>query len=287
MSTTSGLISQRYGKERVRVLRVVRGADGIHAVHEVIASVSLQGEFADAYLSDDNHQVVATDTMKNTVHALAREHLTDVVEHFALALATYFLQRQAHVSRVEIELVSTPWERYSTPDGKAHPHMFLGKGLGKPFTHVDMTRTKTEIVSGIRGALLLKSTESAFKGFPRDGYTTLPETDDRILSTSMDASWTFASPTADFAAANAAIVPALLKTFAGEFSPSVQNTLYRMGQAALAAAPAISTVRLAMPNKHYLPINLEPFGLKNANDIFLPTDEPHGQIEACIGRPSS
>jgi urate oxidase len=141
------------------------------------------------------------------------------------------------------------------------------------------------VVSGVRGVLLLKSTASAFKGFPRDEYTTLPETDDRILSTSMDATWTFNEGASDFAISNAAILPALLQTFAGEFSPSVQNTLYLMGQAALVAAPAISSILIAMPNKHYLPINLKPFGLTPANEIFLPTDEPHGQIEACITRP--
>jgi urate oxidase len=284
MSNKPELISQRYGKARVRVLRVVRNANGIHAVHEVTASVMLQGEFSDAYLSAANHQVIATDTMKNTVHALAREHLADVIEHFALALGDHFLQKFAHVSSVEVELVSTPWERYQAAGEEPHPHAFLGAGLGKPSTCVTMNRTETTIASGVRGVLLLKSTASAFKGFPRDEYTTLPETDDRILSTSMDATWTFTSRTADFAATNATILPALLKTFANEFSPSVQNTLYLMSRAALAAAPAISTIRLAMPNKHYLPINLQPLGLPNANDIFLPTDEPHGQIEACIGR---
>jgi urate oxidase len=285
MNHETTLISQRYGKARVRVMRVVRNAAGIHAVHEVTASIMLQGEFSEAYLSDDNHQVVATDTMKNTVHALAREHLGDVQEHFALALGDHFLAKYAHVSQVEIELLGTPWERYSAA-GQAHPHTFLGTGLGQPFTRASMTRAGTGISSGVRRVLLLKSTASAFKGFPRDEFTTLPETDDRILSTSMDATWTFADRSADFAAANAAIVAALLETFATEFSPSVQNTLFLMGRSALAAAPAIVTIDLAMPNKHYLPINLQPFGMSNANDIFLPTDEPHGQIEARLGRPS-
>ncbi|HEY0339942.1 MAG TPA: urate oxidase, partial [Steroidobacteraceae bacterium] len=185
-----------------------------------------------------------------------------------------------------VELTGSPWERYATPGGEKHPHTFLGTGLGKPFTHAVMTRTETEISSGVRNVLLLKSTASAFKGFPRDEFTTLPETDDRILSTSMDATWTFTDRSAPFTTANAVILAALLETFATEFSPSVQNTLYLMGQAALAAAPSITKISLAMPNKHYLPINLQPFGLPNTNEIFLPTDEPHGQIEACIGRVS-
>ncbi len=285
MTSKMPLISQRYGKARVRVLRVVREADGSHAVHEVTASVMLQGEFDDAYLTDDNHQVVPTDTMKNTVHALAREHLGGVLEHFALALGSHFIELYSHVSQVEIELVSIPWTRYQTTEGTAHPHTFLGAGLGRPFTRVTVSRTETEISSGVREVLLLKSTCSAFKGFPRCAYTTLPETDDRILSTSMDATWTFNESSIDFQKTNAAILPALLETFATEFSPSVQNTLYLMGQAALAVAPSIASISLAMPNKHYLPINLQPFGVANANEIFLPTDEPHGQIEATLMRP--
>jgi urate oxidase len=284
MSLPTALIFQRYGKACVRVLRVVRNADGIHAIHEVTASVMLQGEFSDAYLTEDNHQVVATDTMKNTVHALARAHLTDCIEDFALALGDHFLEKYAHVSGVEIELVSTPWERYAAAGGMPHPHTFLGTGLGKPFTKATLTRAGAAVASGVRHVLLLKSTASAFKGFPRDEFTTLPETDDRILSTSMDATWTFTGRSANFTGTNAGIVPALLETFAKEFSPSVQNTLYLMGQAALTAAPAITTISLSMPNKHYLPIHLQALGLPNANDIFLPTDEPHGQIEATIGR---
>jgi urate oxidase len=287
MSSASGLISQRYGKARVRVMRVVRKDGGIHAVHEVTASVMLQGDFSDAYLSDDNHQVVATDTMKNTVHVLAHGNLGNVLEDFAFLLGDHFLSQFAHVSRVEIELVATPWERYVAADGAAHPHAFVGAGPGRPFTRVAMSRTETAIASGVRGVLLLKSTASAFKGFPRDDYTSLPETDDRILSTSMDASWTYTRRDANFSSGNAMALSALLETFATEFSPSVQNTLYLMGRAALDAVPAIDTVSLAMPNKHYLPLNLQPFGRPNDHEIFLPTDEPHGQIEATIGRPAA
>ena len=143
---------------------------------------------------------------------------------------------------------------------------------------------ETRVESGCRDVLLLKSTASAFKGFPRCEFTTLPETDDRILATKLTATWTFAHRDAGFAAANAAIPAALLDTFAGEFSPSLQHTLFRMGEAALAAAPEVTDIHLVMPNKHYLPVNFRPFGRENPNEIFLPTDEPHGQIEARIVR---
>lgn len=278
------LASQCYGKERVRVLRVVRGADGVHQVHEVDVGVSLEGDFADTYLTGDNAKVVATDTVKNTVQVLAQRHLDAVPEGFALALGDHFLSRYAQIERVRVEIVVRPWDRYA-PGGEAHPHAFIGRTSGTPFTRVKMNRADPAgVESGLREVLVLKSTASSFKGYPRDEFTTLPETDDRILATKMAATWTFAGRDADFAAANVAIPAALLRTFAAEFSPSLQRTLLQMGEAALAAAPSVTDIHLAMPNKHYLPVNFQPFGRENPGEIFLPTDEPHGQIEARIVR---
>lgn len=281
------LASQRYGKERVRVLRVVRGAGGVHTVHEVEVGVSLEGEaFADTFVTGDNAQVVPTDTMKNTVQVLAQDHLGAAPERFALALADHFLGRYPQIERVRIEVVVRPWDRYAPADGEPHAHTFVGRTTGTPFTRVESDRgaNATRVRSGWRDVLLLKSTASSFKGYPRCDLTTLPETDDRILATKMAATWTFAGRDVDFDAANAAIPAALLDTFAREFSPSVQRTLLQMGEAALAAAPGITDIHLAMPNKHYLPVNFQPFGRENANEIFLPTDEPHGQIEARVVR---
>jgi urate oxidase len=278
------LASQRYGKDRVRVLRVRRGAMGVHTVHEVEVSVALEGDFSATYLTGENSQVVPTDTMKNTVHVLAQKHLGDVLEEFALALASHFLSRYAQVSRAIIEVTSRPWNRYQTPDGTMHPHTFTGRASSLPFSRVDATRKETVLQSGVNDVLMLKSADSVFVGYPKCEYTTLPETKDRILATRMKATWTFAPQVSSYMKSNEAIMSALLDTFAKEFSPSVQNTLFLMGSAALAAAPEISDIHLAMPNKHYLPINFKPFDLENNNEIFLPTDEPHGQIEALITR---
>jgi urate oxidase len=279
------LASQRYGKDRVRVLRVRREPGGRQSVHEVEASVALEGDFAGAYLSDDNSSIVATDTMKNTVHVLAQQHLGDVLEDFALALARHFLAKYAQVQKAAVQLVSRPWDRYVTMDGASHPHTFTGRTTAQPTARVESTRHGAEVLrSGVRDVLVLKSTASAFEGYPRCDYTTLPETRDRILATRLEATWTFNSGATNFTKANDLILSALLETFAREFSPSVQNTLFLMGGAALKATPDIADVHLAMPNKHYLPINLKPFGLENHNEIFLPTDEPHGQIEAQITR---
>jgi urate oxidase len=258
------LASQKYGKDRVRVLRIVRKGGGIQAVHEVEASVALEGDFSAAYLSDDNSKVVPTDTMKNT--------------------ARHFLAKYAQVERATIKLIARPWDRLHDDDGDPYPHTFTGRATASPTCRVEATRKGEIVQGGVRDVLLLNSTNSAFTGYPRCEYTTLPETKDRVLATRMEAAWTFAPGAANFSKANDLVLGALLSTFAREFSPSVQNTLYLMGGAALAACGDITDIHLAMPNKHYLPINLQPFGLENTSEIFLPTDEPHGQIEALITR---
>jgi len=277
------LASQKYGKERVRVLRVVRQGGGVQAVHEVEASIALDGDFTSAYLSDDNSRIVPTDKMKNTVHILAQKHLGEVIEEFALVLARHFLARYAHVDRATIKLLSRPWDRLRDENGNTFPHTFTARA-SNPICRVEATRGKEIIQGGIRDVVIMNSTNSAFVGYPKCDYTTLPETNDRILATRMEATWTYAPGAINFGKAGTVILDALLSTFAKEFSPSVQNTLYLMGSAALAACPEIIDIHLAMPNKHYLPINLKPFGLENPNEIFLPTDEPHGQIEALVTR---
>jgi urate oxidase len=277
------LASFTYGKQRVRALVVRRHSGGQHDVHEIDASVMLEGDFADTYLTGDNGKVVPTDTIKNTVQLLAHQHLGPVIEEFAVVLANHFLKRYQAVSGVTVEISSQSWSRLPARDGP-HPHAFAAGGNGQPFCRVRKDRETMTIASGVAGMLLLKSTNSAFVGYPHCEYTTLPETDDRILATQLEATWTFRPGESAFPTANRTVLDALTQTFAEEFSPSVQNTLYLMGSAALDAEPAISDIRLAMPNKHYLPVNLSPFGVENNNVLFLPTDEPFGQIEACLTR---
>ena len=140
------------------------------------------------------------------------------------------------------------------------------------------------VESGIEDLLILKSTGSGFAGFPRDEFTTLPETQDRILATTMKAAWSWKPAAQDYARSNRAILAAMLKVFANNYSPSAQPTLFEMGTSALDVCSEISRIELAMPNKHYLPIDLSRFGCENKNEVFTPTDEPHGQIEAVLAR---
>ena len=278
------LVDHRYGKSRVRVMKVLR--DGpTHTIKELDVSVALSGDFDSSYTAPegDNSKVVATDTMKNTVNVLAHEHLGRENERFAFVLGEHFLKRYSQVERVRIKLAERVWGRLRI-DGQGHPHSFVQAENAQPFVRLDLVSGGQQIVSGVRDLLILKSTGSGFEGFPRCEFTTLPETKDRIFATSLEATWRWAGEPADYQVANAMVITAMLKPFAENYSPSVQTTLHEMGAAALEACPEIDEITLAMPNKHCLLINLQPFGRENRNELFVPTDDPHGQIEATITR---
>lgn len=274
--------SNRYGKQKVRVLR--KHIEGERqSVVEISADVLLEGAFERSYLGDDNTQIVATDTCKNTIIALAHRHLGPCIEDFALTLGRHFLGRHAHVERVHIELREKRWDRMVI-GGRPAPHSFQPSPLGTPFTRLLLSRGGFELESGVSGLLVLNSTNSAFVNFDHTEFTTLRDATDRILSTSMEAVWKFPAAGVDFHGTNARILAKLLEVFSGRFSPSVQRTLFEMGEEALAAAPEISEITLRMPNKHYFTADLSPFGMENPNLTFLPQDEPHGQIEATVKR---
>lgn len=276
------LIDHSYGKARVRVLKVLRDGS-THSLKELEVQVMLHGDFDASYTRADNSLVVATDSMRNTVNVFAKEQLGAENEIFGKALAGHFLRTYVQVDRVEINLAEHAWQRL-TIAGQPHPHSFTERGGGTPLAQIIATHEGTQVISGIKNLFILKSTGSGFESFLRDQFTTLPETKDRIFATRLKALWTFTREPGSYTQTNRAILEAMLEPFAQNYSPSVQATLYQMGAAALAVAPEISKIHIVMPNKHCLLLNLAPFGLENENELFVPTDEPHGQIEGIIER---
>jgi len=271
-----------YGKARVRVMKILR--DGpTHTLKDLDVAAYLKGDFASSYTSGDNSKIVATDTIKNTINVFAKQHLGQEIERFGLILGEHFVTRYPQVAESEIRISERRWDRL-TVDGQPHPHAFAAGGEGRMFTNVSCSAEAKTIRSGIRDLVILKSTGSGFEKYPKDEFTTLPETADRILGTSFSATWTFANQPEHYGRANEAILSAMLKEFANNYSPSAQTTLFQMGEAALAVCPEISKLDVAMPNKHCLLINLEPFGLENKNEVFVPIDEPHGDILATVER---
>lgn len=276
------LVRNTYGKGRVRIMRIKRDT-ATHEVRELTVKAMLEGEFARSYTEADNSSVVATDTIKNIVNIVARENLALAIEPFCKAVGQRFLERYAHVSRAIVTAHETKWVRLQI-DGKPHEHSFVLDSNGKPYARVATTRDGSTIESGIDGFTFMKTTASGWENYVMDDYTTIPPTADRMCATSMDAKWIWASEPADYPAANATILSTMLADFATTYSKGVQDSLYRMGEAALKAVPQISELSIAAPNKHYLLINLKPFDLDNNNEVFLPTDEPHGQIECTVAR---
>lgn len=276
------LLSSSYGKGRVRVMRL-SGEGQDRDVRELTVRAMLTGDIARAYTAGDNSTSVSTDTIKNVVNIVARENPTAGPEAFCRAVAHRLLGLYRGMATATVSARETAWIRIAV-DGAAQPHAFTLDGNGQGTAEIALDRSGERATSGLSGFTVLKATASGWAGFLTDPLTSLPETHDRILATSMEASWRWSRDPADFAAANAAIRDAMLRVFATTYSHSAQDSLYRMATAALAAVPEIETVSLSCPNKHYLPVDLARFGLDNPNRVFTATDEPHGQIECTVGR---
>ena len=270
----------RYGKSRVRLVKLRRASER-HDIVDLTIDVQLEGAFEAVYVDGDNRSCLPTDTMKNTVYAIARNDPIDHVETFAIRLAEHFGAKPG-VSRTRISAAELRWDRLLA-GSRPHPHAFVQAG-GEQWTAV-VTRDAdgVRVTSGLTNLVVLKTTDSAFAGFPRDQYTTLPETRDRILATSVTAAWTYRPGAAEFAARDR-IRAALLDAFAVHTSESVQHTLHAMAEAALAACADVIDITLTMPNRHHVLADLAPFGLDNPNEIFVATDQPYGLIEATVTR---
>jgi urate oxidase len=269
-----------YGKQRVRILQVARHADR-HDIKELTLGIRLEGDFESVHRKGDNRQVLPTDTMKNTVYALAKQHAIESPEEFSLRLAEHFLSRKPQVSRVCVEAAQTLWSRLSV-GAKPHPHTFTSSGNEKRTATIAATRKEKTLHAGLEGLVVLKTTDSAFENFLKDEFTTLKEDRNRILATTIRAVWLYRVNRIDFDSTWQSVRQSLLETFAGHDSESLQHTLYAMGEAALKKFAAIREIRLSLPNKHYNLVDLSPFNLENPKEIFRPTDEPHGLIEATL-----
>jgi urate oxidase len=292
---------QRHGKARVRVGRVWKNEeDGRHFMVEWSVNVTLLSECLAAYVCDDNSDVVATDTMKNTVYVKAKECSEMVsMEEFAILLAKHFTSFYKPVTTAIIKIVEKPWERVNI-DGKPHEHGFK-LGSERHVTEVILQKSGVlQLTSVVEGLALLKTTKSGFEGFIRDKYTVLPETSERMLATEVTASWRYSYESINGIPRNSHyfterfldVKKVLSETFFGPpkegvYSASVQSTLFQMAQAVLNRFLDIESVKLKMPNIHFLPVNISSKDnqiVKFNDDVYLPTDEPHGSIEASLSR---
>jgi urate oxidase len=272
----------RYGKSRVRLVKVRRTGES-HEIIDLTVDVQIEGAFEAVFTKGDNQACLPTDTMKNTVYALARRDPIVSIESFAVRLARHLAGKPA-VSCARVGITESSWDHLS-PRGRPHPHAFLRAGGEQRTTLVTagISGVDVDVASGLANLVVLKTMNSAFDGFLRDECTTLADTRDRLLATAVTATWKYRRGAEDFTVRER-IRNAMLEAFAIHRSESVQHTLYAMAEAALAAAADVTEVTLTLPNQHHLLVDLTPFGLDNPNEIFVATDQPYGLIEATVRR---
>ena len=276
------LAETAYGKSSVRLVKVSRHGDR-HDLKDLTVSIRFEGEYDQSYTDGDNREVLPTDTMKNTVYALAATNSVGEPEAFGRVLAEHFLERNPRLRRVRIDLTEQAWGRIAV-GAREHGQAFVRQSAETRSATVQGQGDRITIGAGVKDLVILKSSRSGFTGFLRDAYTTLPDVADRILATALTATWHYRTSDLDFNLTWRAVRNTLLEAFGEHDSRSVQHTLHAMGRAVVDNVDAVTAIRLVMPNKHHLPVDLTPLGLQNRNEIFVPTDEPYGLIEATVMR---
>jgi urate oxidase len=275
------LSADRYGKAAIRLVRVGRDSTP-HRLHDLTVAIALEGDFAAAHTDGDNALVIATDTMKNTAYAFAVDHLAGSIEVYASALAWHFLDFE-QVDRATVNVREHGWRPLDVA-GTPAPDAFVRTGEGTRVATVAATRAGVIVEAGIEDVVVMKTTRSAFEGFPRDEYTTLPETDDRLMATKLTAIWRYGAHDIDHDATWADVRDTLLEVFADHDSPSVQTSIWIMANAMLERHEEVDEVRMVLPNLHHWTVDLSPFGLTNDKLVYIATTEPHGLIEATVRR---
>jgi urate oxidase len=268
-----------YGKSAIRLVKVVRGVTP-HRVHDLTIAIALEGDFAASYVDGDNSAVIATDTMKNTAYALAGEHLTGAIEDFGLALGRHFLGAGTEVARVRVSIDEHAWQAIGSA-----PDAFSRDGSWTRTARLSIGPEGAEIRAGIADLVVMKTSRSAFAGFPRDRFTTLKDTDDRIMATKINASWLYGSHAGiGFDPSFGAVRATLLEVFADHHSASVQASIWIVGKAILERHPEVTEITMSLPNLHHWTVDLSPFGIENDREVYVSTSEPHGLIEATVRR---
>jgi urate oxidase len=272
----------QYGKAETRVVRVYRDTPR-HEIRDLNVSTSLRGDFEAAHITGDQAAVLPTDSQKNTVFSFAAESGIGAIEDFGLLLAEHFIADSAAVSGARIEIDEYAWDRIDV-DGRPHDHSFVRRGQEIRTTLVTVDGGGAWVISGLKDLVVAKTTGSEFHGFRKDRYTTLPETDDRILATSLIARWRYDATSVDWDASYTSIRALLLATFADLHSLALQQTLHAMGRAVLEQHPEVAEIRFSAPNRHHFLVDLSPFGVDNPGEVFHAADRPYGLIEATVLR---
>uniref|UniRef100_A0A8C6TU75 Uricase n=1 Tax=Neogobius melanostomus TaxID=47308 RepID=A0A8C6TU75_9GOBI len=278
-----------YGKNAVKVL-VIKRQGTHHDIIELKANVEITLKSRKDYLTGDNSDIIPTDTIKNTVHALAKIKGVKTIEEFSLDICNHFLTSFNHVLRAKVYMEEAPWRRLEK-NGVQHVHAFILRPEAGRFCDVEQDLNGVPVVhSGIKDMKVLKTTQSGFEGFLKDRFTTLQDAKDRCFCTSVYSRWRYNKVSGvDFDAAWKGVKHAIIEKFAGpydrgEYSPSVQKTLYESQVMVLDQLPEIEEIEIVMPNQHYFTIDMTKMGLANKDEVLLSLDNPSGNITGTLGR---
>ena len=245
----------QYGKAENRLVRVYRDT-ARHEIRDLNVSSALRGDFQDAHTTGDQAAILPTDTQKNTVFAFAKEKGVRSIEEFALTLGDHFIHQTPKATGARVEIEEYFWDRISI-DGSPHDHSFVRNGAETRTTVVTVEGRgddrKAWVVSGLKDLVVAKTTGSEFWGYLKDEYTTLKETTDRILATSLVARWRYDTLEVDFDKSYEQIRAMLLKRFAEVHSYALQQTLYAMGQSVLEEFPEVARDQVQCPEQAPLP----------------------------------
>ena len=276
----------QYGKAENRLVRVYRDTPR-HDIRDLNVSSALRGDFREAHITGDQAAILPTDTQKNTVFAFAKEKGVRSIEEFGLTLGDHFIHQTPKATGARIEIEEYFWDRISI-DGSPHDHSFVRNGAETRTTVVTVEgrgeNRQAWVVSGLKDLIVAKTTGSEFWGYLRDEYTTLKETTDRILATSLVARWRYDTLDVDFDKSYEQIRAMLLKRFAEVHSYALQQTLYAMGESVLQEYPEVAEIKFKAPNKHHFLVDLSPFHIENPGEVFIAADRPYGLIEATVER---
>ena len=279
------LTANQYGKAENRVVRVTRDTDR-HEVTDLNVTSQLRGDFAAAHTEGDNAHVVPTDTQKNTIFAFAKDGIASP-ETFLLRLAEHFTSEFDWVSGGRWSAEQYGWSRIDD-----HDHAFFRSSPETRTAVLVRDGDDTAVISGFYGLTVMKTTQSGFVGYPKDKYTTLAETEDRILATDIATRWRYSTSALtggglDFNALYDSVKATMLAEFSDGYSKALQQDLYEMGKAVISAHPQLDEIKFSCPNKHHFVYDLSFCGLDNPNEVFYAADRPYGLIEATVQRAGS
>jgi urate oxidase len=271
------LTSSQYGKAENHVVRINRDTER-HEIADLLVTSQLRGDFLSAHTEGNNEHVVPTDTQKNTVFAFAKDGIASP-EAFLLRLAEHFTASFDWVTGGRWAAEKYGWTRIDD-----HDHAFYRSSPETRTAVVVRDGDDTTVIGGFYGLTVLKSTQSGFVGYPKDRFTTLEETRDRILATDISTRWRYNTTDVDFDAVYDSVKDTLLTTFTQGYSHALQHTLYQMAEAVIRTHECIDEIKFSCPNKHHFAVDLRFAGLDNPNEVFYAADRPFGLIEATVAR---